>query len=72
VGGPEWQQLEESQTMSRLHEAHLSDEKLIGFALDGEALPEDAQNHPEHCAECQQRIAHYKKLHDGLVASFFS
>jgi hypothetical protein len=23
--------------MNRLHEAHLSDEKLIGFALDGEA-----------------------------------
>src|SRR5438874_1978748 len=57
--------------MSCLHEAHLSDEKLIGFALDGEALPEDAQHHLEHCAECQQRIAHYKKFHDGLVARFY-
>lgn len=57
--------------MNCLHEAHLSEEKLIGFALDGEALPEDAQHHLEHCARCQQRIAHYQKSHDALVARFY-
>ncbi len=30
-----------------------TEEELISFALDGEALPEEANNHLQKCATCQ-------------------
>jgi hypothetical protein len=38
-----------------------TEEELISFALDGEALPEEANNHLQKCATCQQRLARYKQ-----------
>lgn len=57
--------------MDCLHEAAPSDEMLIGFALDGEALPEHEQNHLEHCPTCQKRVAYYQRSHAALVARFY-
>jgi anti-sigma factor RsiW len=57
--------------MDCLHDAAPSDEQLIGFALDGEALPEDAQEHLAHCTVCQQRIAHYQKSYTSLATHLY-
>src|SRR5689334_4780483 len=57
--------------MDCLHEAAPSDEMLVGFALDGEALPENEQKHIEHCPTCQKRLAGYQQSHEALVARFY-
>ena len=42
--------------MDSLHDGALNDEVLIGLALDGEALSEEAQRHFVQCEICQQRM----------------
>lgn len=57
--------------MDCLQDVAPSDEQLIGFVLDGEALTEDAQDHLAHCAVCQQRTAHYQKSYTSLVTHLY-
>ena len=57
--------------MDCLHDIAPSDEELIGFALDGEALSEEASSHLEQCEICQQRLARYQKANASLVARFY-
>lgn len=57
--------------MDCLQDVAPSNEQLIGFVLDGEALPEDAQDHLAHCAVCQQRTAHYQKSYASLVTHLY-
>ncbi|HLZ57292.1 MAG TPA: hypothetical protein VKR06_10120 [Ktedonosporobacter sp.] len=57
--------------MDCLHNGSPSDEGLLGFVLDGEALPADAQSHLAHCPTCQQRMQRYQKGHASLVARFY-
>jgi hypothetical protein len=57
--------------MDCLQDVAPSDEQLIGFVLDGEALTEDAQDHLVHCAVCQQRMVHYQKSYTSLATCFY-
>jgi hypothetical protein len=57
--------------MDGLHDGALNDEVLVGFALDGEALSEEAQRHFVQCEVCQRRVARYQKSHASLVSRFY-
>ncbi len=57
--------------MDCLHEIAPSDEELIGFALDGEVLRQEAQSHLEQCETCQQRLAWYQNTSASLVSRFY-
>ncbi|TMB83055.1 MAG: hypothetical protein E6J48_05125 [Chloroflexi bacterium] len=48
-----------------------TDEELISFALDGEALPEEANNHLQQCETCQQRLAAYKQANVYLLSHLY-
>ncbi len=48
-----------------------TDEELIGFALDDEPLPMEANNHLQHCETCQKRLARYKQTNDYLVSRLY-
>ncbi len=48
-----------------------SDEELLRFALDGEALSEDAQNHLEQCEICKQRLASYQQANTFLISHLY-
>src|SRR5436305_11427488 len=48
-------------TMDCLNSIARTDEELISFALDDEALPAEANNHPQQCETCQKRLATYKQ-----------
>jgi anti-sigma factor RsiW len=47
------------------------DEELLGFALDGEALPVAKKAHLDQCDICQQRLARYKHVNSTLVAKVY-
>jgi hypothetical protein len=47
------------------------DEELLGFALDGEALPVAKKAHLDQCDICQQRLARYKHVNSTLVAQVY-
>jgi hypothetical protein len=48
-----------------------SDEELISFALDDEALPEEANNHLKQCEICQERLARYKQTNTYLLSHLY-
>jgi len=47
------------------------DEELLQLALDGEALPEEANRHLEQCETCQRRLAEYKDVNAFLVSRLY-
>src|SRR5260370_13820676 len=53
------------------HSLAPSDEELLQFALDGEALTEKASGHLEQCGTCQQRLAEYKAVHTSLLSRLY-
>ncbi len=48
-----------------------TDEELLSFALDGEALPDAARTHLEQCATCQQRLARYEQANTYLISHLY-
>jgi hypothetical protein len=48
-----------------------TDEQLLGFALDGDTLPEVARNHLEQCQTCQQRLARYEQANAYLLSRLY-
>ncbi|HEV2581437.1 MAG TPA: hypothetical protein VGT44_11360 [Ktedonobacteraceae bacterium] len=48
-----------------------SDEDLIAYALDGEALSQEAQAHLDQCDICQQRLKRYQHTHNALVSQLY-
>ena len=48
-----------------------TDEELMAFALDDEALSPEAQHHLEQCEVCQQKIARYRQTNASLVARLY-
>ena len=53
------------------HSLAPSDEELLKFALDEEALTEKASRHLEHCGTCQQRLAEYRAIHTFLLSRLY-
>jgi hypothetical protein len=47
------------------------DEVLLQFALDGEALTEEASRHLEECETCRRRLAEYKDVNASLVSHLY-
>jgi hypothetical protein len=54
-----------------LHDIAPSDEDLIAYALDGEALSQEAQAHLDQCDICQQRLKRYQYTHNALVSRLY-
>src|SRR5258708_12742143 len=48
-----------------------TDEELISFALDREALPEEANNHLKQCETCQRRLARYEQANAFLISRLY-
>jgi hypothetical protein len=48
-----------------------TDEELISFALDDEALPAEANNHLQQCETCQKRLARYKQVNTYLLSHLY-
>ena len=48
-----------------------TDEELISFALDDEALPTAANNHLHQCEICQERLARYKQTNAYLLSHLY-
>ncbi len=48
-----------------------TDEELISFALDDEALPAEANNHLQQCETCQKRLARYKQTNTYLISHLY-
>ena len=48
-----------------------SDEELISFALDDEALPSEANNHLQQCETCQKRLTTYKQTNAYLLSHLY-
>src|SRR6266513_5681661 len=48
-----------------------TDEELISFALDDEALPTEANNHLQQCETCQTRLARYKQANTYLLSHLY-
>ena len=48
-----------------------TDEELISFALDDEALPAEANNHLQQCETCQKRLARYKQTNAYLLSHLY-
>ena len=48
-----------------------NDEQLLSFALDGEALPEEARTHLEQCETCKRRLARYQDANLYLVSHLY-
>ena len=48
-----------------------TDEELLSFALDGEALPGAARTHLEQCATCQQRLTRYEQANAYLISHLY-
>src|SRR5258708_3323390 len=57
--------------MDCLHSMAPNDEELLGFALDGEALPVAKKAHLDQCDICQQRLARYKHVNSTLVSQVY-
>jgi hypothetical protein len=53
------------------HSLAPSDEELLQFALEGEALTEKASRHLAQCGTCQQRLAEYKAIHTSLLSRLY-
>src|SRR5690242_2251889 len=53
------------------HSIAPSDEELLTYALDGEALSSGAQHHLEQCETCQGRLARYQKANAFLVSRLY-
>ena len=58
-------------TMDCLNSIAPTDEELISFALDEEALPEKANNHLQQCETCQRRLARYKQVNTYLISHLY-
>jgi hypothetical protein len=48
-----------------------TDEELISFALDDEALPTEANIHLQQCETCQKRLARYKQVNTYLLSHLY-
>jgi hypothetical protein len=48
-----------------------TDEELISLALDGEALPGEANNHLQQCETCKRRLASYKQVNAYLLSHLY-
>ncbi|HJT57527.1 MAG TPA: hypothetical protein VJ761_13585, partial [Ktedonobacteraceae bacterium] len=48
-----------------------NDEELLRFALDGEALSEDAQHHLAQCETCKRRLASYQQANTFLLSHLY-
>ncbi len=48
-----------------------TDEELISYALDDEALPTEANNHLQQCETCQKRLARYKQTSTYLLSHLY-
>ena len=48
-----------------------TDEELLRFALDGEILPEETQDHIEHCETCKRRLAQYRQVNTFLLSHLY-
>jgi hypothetical protein len=48
-----------------------NDEELLRFALDGESLTEDAEDHLERCQVCKQRLARYRQANRFLLSHLY-
>jgi hypothetical protein len=48
-----------------------TDEELLAFALEDEALPEAKRLHLEQCSICQQRLAAYQEVNTGLISHLY-
>jgi hypothetical protein len=48
-----------------------SNEELIGFALDGESLSEEASRHLEQCETCKQRLDFCKQVNASLLSRLY-
>jgi len=48
-----------------------TDEQLLGFAIDGDTLPEAARNHIEQCQTCQRRLARYEQAYAYLLSRLY-
>ncbi len=48
-----------------------TDEELISFALDDEALPAEVNNHLQQCETCQNRLARYKQTNSYLLSHLY-
>ncbi len=48
-----------------------TDEELISFALDDEALPAEANNHLQQCETCQKRLTIYKQTNAYLLSHLY-
>jgi hypothetical protein len=57
--------------MDCLYSIAPTDEELISFALDGEALPAEANDHLQQCETCQKRLARYKQTNDYLLSHLY-
>src|SRR6266496_566112 len=58
-------------TMDCLNSIAPTDEELISFALDDEALPAEANNHLQQCETCQKRLARYKQTNTYLLSHLY-
>jgi hypothetical protein len=58
-------------TMDCLNSIAPTDEELISFALDDEALPAEANNHLQQCESCQKRLARYKRANTYLLSHLY-
>jgi hypothetical protein len=48
-----------------------TDEELLAFALEDEALPEAKRLHLEQCSICRQRLAAYHEVNTGLISHLY-
>ncbi len=48
-----------------------TDEELISFALDDEALPTEVSNHLQQCETCQTRLTRYKQTNAYLLSHLY-
>jgi hypothetical protein len=48
-----------------------TDEDLLRYALDGEILPTEAEEHLGHCLICQQRLARYVSTNNFLAQNLY-
>jgi hypothetical protein len=54
-----------------LHALAPSNEELMGLAYDEDTLPEEEQEHLEHCPICQQRLADYKDTNARMLSHVY-
>lgn len=54
-----------------LHALAPSNEELMGLAYDEDTLPEEEQEHLEHCPICQQRLADYKDTNARMLSHLY-